>query len=140
MNLFQLSKNLVFLKCHATGNDYIVPFHPDAEKQINLVNTLLSLKNIYNDSIEYDSNLKLDTVSNSNENSTLSQKSQSMQRNSQSSGLNFKKTSLLELFIQKLCTRRFSIGSDGMLLLNPKEVRMRMYNPDGSEAEMCKYH
>ena len=36
--------------------------------------------------------------------------------------------------------RHFGIGSDGLLLLMPSEkapVRMRMFNPDGSEAEMC---
>jgi len=39
-----------------------------------------------------------------------------------------------------LCDRRFGIGSDGLLLLLPAEgadVRMRMFNPDGREAEAC---
>ena len=36
--------------------------------------------------------------------------------------------------------RHFAIGSDGMVLICPSEVadfRMRMFNPDGSEGEMC---
>ncbi len=40
----------------------------------------------------------------------------------------------------KLCHRRFGIGGDGLLLLensNRADVRMRIFNPDGSEAEMC---
>jgi diaminopimelate epimerase len=40
----------------------------------------------------------------------------------------------------KLCDRHFGVGSDGLLLVRPSEVadfRMVMYNPDGSEAEMC---
>src|SRR5262245_61522650 len=36
--------------------------------------------------------------------------------------------------------RHFGIGSDGLILICPSDVadaRMRMYNHDGSEAEMC---
>ena len=36
--------------------------------------------------------------------------------------------------------RHFGIGSDGIVLIMPSEVadcRMRMFNADGSEAEMC---
>lgn len=36
--------------------------------------------------------------------------------------------------------RHFAIGSDGMVLICPSEVadfRMRMFNPDGTEGEMC---
>ncbi|MCM1105619.1 MAG: diaminopimelate epimerase [Blautia sp.] len=36
--------------------------------------------------------------------------------------------------------RRFGIGSDGLITIGPSDVadfRMRMYNADGSEAEMC---
>ena len=36
--------------------------------------------------------------------------------------------------------RHFAIGSDGMVLVCPSEngdFRMRMFNPDGSEGEMC---
>ena len=39
-----------------------------------------------------------------------------------------------------LCTRRFSIGADGLLLICRSEVadiKMRIFNADGSEAEMC---
>ena len=39
-----------------------------------------------------------------------------------------------------LCDRRFGIGGDGVLLVLPSETadyKMRMFNPDGSEAEMC---
>ncbi|MBI2855744.1 MAG: diaminopimelate epimerase [Chloroflexi bacterium] len=39
-----------------------------------------------------------------------------------------------------MCDRHMGIGSDGILLVMPSEsadVRMRMFNPDGSEAEMC---
>ena len=39
-----------------------------------------------------------------------------------------------------ICNRHFGVGADGLLLLLPSEVadfRMRMFNPDGSEAEAC---
>ncbi|MGB9915683.1 MAG: diaminopimelate epimerase [Candidatus Bathyarchaeales archaeon] len=39
-----------------------------------------------------------------------------------------------------LCERRFSVGADGLLLVCASEVadaRMRIFNADGSEAEMC---
>jgi len=39
-----------------------------------------------------------------------------------------------------MCHRRFGIGSDGLILVMPSkkaDVRMRMFNPDGSEAEAC---
>ena len=38
------------------------------------------------------------------------------------------------------CDRHFGIGADGLLLLMPSTVadfRMRIFNPDGSEAEAC---
>ncbi len=41
---------------------------------------------------------------------------------------------------KRLCERKFSIGADGLLLLEKSkkaDVRMRIFNPDGSEAEMC---
>lgn len=40
----------------------------------------------------------------------------------------------------KLCARRFSIGADQLLLLEPSRIadfKMRIFNPDGGEAEMC---
>ncbi|MDR0373013.1 MAG: diaminopimelate epimerase [Nitrososphaerota archaeon] len=39
-----------------------------------------------------------------------------------------------------LCQRRFSVGADGLLLVYPSktaDVKMRIFNADGSEAEMC---
>ncbi len=39
-----------------------------------------------------------------------------------------------------MCGRHFGIGGDGLLLLLPSQkadFRMRMFNPDGSEAEAC---
>jgi diaminopimelate epimerase len=41
---------------------------------------------------------------------------------------------------QKLSDRHFGIGGDGLILILPSDkadVRMRMFNADGSEAEMC---
>jgi diaminopimelate epimerase len=41
---------------------------------------------------------------------------------------------------KKLCARRFSVGADGLLLVctsKVADVKMRIFNPDGSEAEMC---
>jgi diaminopimelate epimerase len=41
---------------------------------------------------------------------------------------------------RRVCSRRFGIGADGLLLALPGDdapLRMRMYNADGSEAEMC---
>ena len=40
----------------------------------------------------------------------------------------------------KLCKHHFSVGADGVLFVcHPKltEVRMKIFNPDGSQAEMC---
>jgi len=40
----------------------------------------------------------------------------------------------------KVSNRNFGIGSDGLILIMPSEVadvRMRMFNSDGSESEMC---
>ena len=40
----------------------------------------------------------------------------------------------------RMCDRHFGVGADGLLLLRPSEVAsyaMEMYNPDGSEAQMC---
>jgi diaminopimelate epimerase len=41
---------------------------------------------------------------------------------------------------KRLCERRFSVGADGLLLVYKSakaDVRMRIFNSDGSEAEMC---
>ncbi|GIW08894.1 MAG: diaminopimelate epimerase [Dehalococcoidia bacterium] len=39
-----------------------------------------------------------------------------------------------------MCDRHFGVGGDGLILVLPSDradLRMRMFNPDGSEAEMC---
>jgi diaminopimelate epimerase len=49
-------------------------------------------------------------------------------------GLNLKEIS------RKLCDRKLGIGADGLLVLEKSKkanVKMRIFNPDGSEAEMC---
>ena len=41
---------------------------------------------------------------------------------------------------KKLCDRHYGIGADGVIMVLPSEVsevKMRIYNRDGSEAEMC---
>src|SRR3990170_5987799 len=41
---------------------------------------------------------------------------------------------------RRLCERRLSVGADGLLLLSNSAVadlQMRVFNADGSEAEMC---
>ena len=44
-------------------------------------------------------------------------------------------------YIQHLCNRNFGIGADGIILIleskNKSFVRMKIYNSDGSEPEMC---
>lgn len=52
----------------------------------------------------------------------------------------FIETKDLKAMAQKICLRRFGVGADGLVILLPGEkarVRMRIFNPDGSEAEMC---
>ncbi len=42
--------------------------------------------------------------------------------------------------VREMSTRHFGIGADGLILVCPSQVadfRMRIFNPDGSEAEMC---
>lgn len=49
------------------------------------------------------------------------------------------KTKLPE-YAKRFCDRKHSIGADGLILLEKSkkaDVRMRIFNPDGSEAEMC---
>ena len=41
---------------------------------------------------------------------------------------------------REICDRHFGIGADGLILILPSDkadLRMRIYNADGSEAEMC---
>ncbi len=43
-------------------------------------------------------------------------------------------------FSRRLCERRLSVGADGLLLVENSavaDVKMRIFNRDGSEAEMC---
>ena len=52
--------------------------------------------------------------------------------------LHFKKNNT-EL-ISRLCDRRFGVGADGLILLNPSETNdftMVYYNADGNESTMC---
>lgn len=45
-----------------------------------------------------------------------------------------------EILIQKMCARRTGIGADGVILLENSahaDFRMRIFNADGREAEMC---
>jgi len=49
-------------------------------------------------------------------------------------------SSELGVFSKKLCNRRFGIGADQLLLLYPSTIadfKMRIFNADGSEVEMC---
>jgi diaminopimelate epimerase len=44
------------------------------------------------------------------------------------------------ILAQKICHRHYGIGADGMILALPSKaanLRMRIFNSDGSEAEMC---
>ena len=41
---------------------------------------------------------------------------------------------------REMCDRHYGVGADGLLLVATSlvaDIRMRMFNPDGSEAEMC---
>ncbi|MEA1944759.1 MAG: diaminopimelate epimerase, partial [Euryarchaeota archaeon] len=43
-------------------------------------------------------------------------------------------------FAARYCDRRFGIGADGVLFLSKADhadIRMRLFQPDRSEAEMC---
>jgi diaminopimelate epimerase len=45
-----------------------------------------------------------------------------------------------QLLARKICDRKYGIGADGLLFLEKSkitDVKMRIFNPDGSEAEMC---
>ena len=50
------------------------------------------------------------------------------------------KSEELKVLSRKLCHRRFGIGADQLLLFYPSrtaDFRMRIFNADGSEVEMC---
>ncbi len=43
-------------------------------------------------------------------------------------------------FVRKVCRRRFSVGADGLILIEPSkraDFKWHYYNPDGNEVEMC---
>ena len=43
-------------------------------------------------------------------------------------------------FVRRVCRRKFSVGADGLFLIEPSEradFKWRFFNADGSEAEMC---
>jgi len=49
-------------------------------------------------------------------------------------------SSFLSYLTKKLCNRNFGIGADGLILILPSskaDLRMRIFNFDGSEAQMC---
>jgi len=53
---------------------------------------------------------------------------------------NWSYTSLTKERIRLLCDRRFGIGADGLMLLNPHagfDFEMKYYNADGGESTMC---
>ena len=46
----------------------------------------------------------------------------------------------LQLLARKICDRKYGIGADGFLVLEKSkiaDISMRIFNPDGSEAQMC---
>ncbi len=46
----------------------------------------------------------------------------------------------LSVLSRKICDRKYGVGADGLLLLEKSksaDTRMRIFNADGSEAEMC---
>ncbi len=46
----------------------------------------------------------------------------------------------LSRLARRMCDRRYGIGSDGLLVMGKRpgvDLTMRIFNPDGSEAEMC---
>lgn len=46
----------------------------------------------------------------------------------------------LKLLAKEICARKFGVGADGLLVLEKSkvaDVRMRIFNADGTEAEMC---
>ncbi|MEW6182371.1 MAG: diaminopimelate epimerase [Bacillota bacterium] len=41
---------------------------------------------------------------------------------------------------RRICDRHFGVGADGLVFImpsHPADLRMQIFNPDGSEAEMC---
>lgn len=57
-------------------------------------------------------------------------------------GMNSNKNIDYKNLARELCKRHFSVGADGIIIILPPEnkesdFRMRIFNADGSEAEMC---
>lgn len=51
-----------------------------------------------------------------------------------------KKIAKPDKLAKELCQRNFSVGADGLILVLPSkkaDYKMRIFNPDGSEPEMC---
>ena len=51
-----------------------------------------------------------------------------------------RKIASIKDFAMAACNRHFGVGGDGIILILPSQkadIRMRIYNSDGSEAEMC---
>ncbi len=49
-------------------------------------------------------------------------------------------SSFLSYLAKKLCHRNFGIGADGLILILPSskaDIQMRIFNSDGTEAQMC---
>ncbi len=49
-------------------------------------------------------------------------------------------SSFLSYLAKKLCHRNFGIGADGLILILPSsqaDLKMRIFNADGTEAQMC---
>ncbi len=49
-------------------------------------------------------------------------------------------SSFLSYLVKKFCDRNFGIGADGVILFLPSskaDLRMRIFNSDGTEAQMC---
>ena len=43
-------------------------------------------------------------------------------------------------FVKKICKRKLGVGADGVLLIEASSqvnFKMRIFNPDGGEVEMC---
>ncbi|NPV29774.1 MAG: diaminopimelate epimerase [Firmicutes bacterium] len=58
----------------------------------------------------------------------------------ESAELGFLSEEKLPAFGRRICDRNFGVGGDGLVLLSPGTrgvLAMRIFNPDGSEAEMC---
>jgi len=46
----------------------------------------------------------------------------------------------LSVFAKNVCDRKYGVGADGLLILEKSkiaDIKMRIFNSDGSEAEMC---